>query len=179
MLRTVEETAIQLGVSKTTIYNKLKLKQYKSRIVKKQGKSMVDDSLFNLIQEGLKVQSEVENDKIENDVKSEISIDEEGLLNLNKELIENLLNQLKEKDKQISELHKLIENSQILLKEEQKKTDQQLYLSEHFEEVDNKLQDLREKMEQKRNEKKGLFKIFLKWCLQINFKKALLFIGKL
>ena len=162
MLRTVEETAIQLGVSKTTIYNKLKLKQYKSRIVKKQGKSMVDDSLFNLIQEGLKVQSEVENDKIENDVKSEISIDEEGLLNLNKELIENLLNQLKEKDKQISELHKLIENSQILLKEEQKKTDQQLYLSEHFEEVDNKLQDLREKMEQKRNEKKGLFKIFSK-----------------
>ena len=160
MLRTVEETAIQLGVSKTTIYNKLKLKQYKSRIVKKQGKSMVDDSLFNLIQEGLKVQSEVENERIENDVKSEISVDEEGLLNLNKELIENLLNQLKEKDKQIAELHKLIENSQILLKEEQKKTDQQLYLSEHFEEVDNKLQDLREKMEQKRNDKKGLFKIF-------------------
>ena len=26
MLRTVEETAIQLGVSKTTIYNKLKMK---------------------------------------------------------------------------------------------------------------------------------------------------------
>ena len=162
MLRTVEETAIQLGVSKTTIYNKLKLKQYKSRIVKKQGKSMVDDSLFNLIQEGLKVQSEVENEKIDNDVKSEISIDEEGLFNLNKELIENLLNQLKEKDKQIAELHKLIENSQILLKEEQKKTDQQLYLSEHFEEVDNKLQDLREKMEQKRNDKKGLFKNFFK-----------------
>lgn len=162
MLRTVEETAIQLGVSKTTIYNKLKLKQYKSRIVKKQGKSMVDDSLFNLIQEGLKVQSEVENEKIENDVKSEILIDEEGLFILNKELIENLLNQLKEKDKQIAELHKLIENSQILLKEEQKKTDQQLYLSEHFEEVDNKLQDIREKMEQKRNDKKGLFKIFSK-----------------
>lgn len=34
MLRTVEETAIQLGVSKTTIYNKLKLKDFKSRIVK-------------------------------------------------------------------------------------------------------------------------------------------------
>ncbi len=29
MLRTVEETAIQLGVSKTTIYNKLKLKDFK------------------------------------------------------------------------------------------------------------------------------------------------------
>lgn len=162
MLRTVEETAIQLGVSKTTIYNKLKLKEYKSRIVKKQGKSMVDDSLFNLIQEGLKVQNEVENKEIENDVNAETSIDEDGLLNLNKELIDNLLEQLKEKDKQISELHKLIENSQILLKEEQKKSEQQLYLAEHFEEVDNKLQDLKEKMEQKRNEKIKLFKIFSK-----------------
>ena len=162
MLRTVEETAIQLGVSKTTIYNKLKMKEYKSKLVKKQGKSMVDDSLFNLIQEGLKVKNEVENKEIENDVNSETSIDEDGLLNLNKELIDNLLEQLKEKDKQISELHKLIENSQILLKEEQKKSEQQLYLAEHFEEVDNKLQDLREKMEQKRNEKIKLFKIFSK-----------------
>ena len=162
MLRTVEETAIQLGVSKTTIYNKLKLKEHKSKLVKKQGKSMIDDSLFNLIQEGLKVQNEVENKEIENDVNAEISIDEDDLLNLNKELIDNLLEQLKEKDKQISELHKLIENSQILLKEEQKKSEQQLYLAEHFEEVDNKLQDLREKMEQKRNEKIKLFKIFSK-----------------
>lgn len=162
MLRTVEETAIQLGVSKTTIYNKLKMKEYKSKLVKKQGKSMVDDSLFNLIQEGLKVQNEVENKEIENDVNAETSIDEDGLLNFNKELIDNLLEQLKEKDKQISELHKLIENSQILLKEEQKKSEQQLYLAEHFEEVDNKLQDLREKMEQKRNEKIKLFKIFSK-----------------
>ena len=162
MLRTVEETAIQLGVSKTTIYNKLKLKEYKSKIVKKQGKSMVDDGLFNLIQESLKVQNEVENKEIENDVNAEISIDEEGLFNLNKELIENLLNQLKEKDKQIAELHKLIENSQILLKEEQRKSDKQLYLEEHFEEVDNKLQDLREKMEQRKNDKKSFFKIFSK-----------------
>ena len=75
---------------------------------------------------------------------------------------EFLKEQLEEKDKQISELHKLIENSQILLKEEQKKSEQQLYLAEHFEEVDNKLQDLKEKMEQKRNEKIKIFKIFSK-----------------
>ncbi|MBE6052793.1 MAG: hypothetical protein E7212_02595 [Clostridium sartagoforme] len=162
MLRTVEETAIQLEASKTTIYNKLKLKEYKYMIVKKQGKSMVDDGLFNLIQESLKFQNEVENKEIENDVNAEISIDEEGLFKLNKELIENLLNQLKEKDKQIAELHKLIENSQILLKEEQKKSDKQLYLEEHFEEVDNKLQDLREKMEQRKSENKGFFKKFIR-----------------
>ena len=46
------------------------------------------------------------------------------------------------------------------IKEEQKKSEQQLYLEEHFEEVDNKLQDLREKMEQRKNDKKSFFKIF-------------------
>ena len=167
MLMTVEETAIQLGVSKTTIYNKLKLKEYKSKIVKKQGKSMIDEGLFNLIQEGLKIQNEIENNKNENVINAEVAIDEEGLFNLNKELIENLLEQLKEKDKQIAELHKLIENSQILLKEEQKKLDKQLYLEEHFEEVDKRIQDLREKMEQRRNEKKSFLKFFSKWGLQI------------
>ena len=162
VLRTVEEVAIQLDVSKTTIYNKLKLNEYKELIIKKQGKSMVDDDLFNLIKDSLKVKNIVENEEIENDIDQELAMDEDGLLNLNKELISNLLEQLKEKDKQISELHKLIENSQILLKEEQKKTEQQLYLAEHFEEVDNKLPDLREKMEQRKNDKKGLFKIFSK-----------------
>ena len=92
-----------------------------------------------------------------------------GLKELNKDYLNSLKSeneflkeQLEEKDKQISELHKLIENSQILLREEQKKSEQQLYLAEHFKEVDNKLQDLREKMEQKRSEKIKLFKIFSK-----------------
>lgn len=160
MLRTVEEVAIQLEVSKTTIYNKLKLNEYKDLIVKKQGKSMIDDTLFNLIKDSLKLKNEVENDEFENRDNQEISMDEDGLLNLNKELISNLLDQLKEKDKQIAELHHLIENSQILLKEEQKKSEAQLYLADHFEEVDNKLQDLREKMEQKRNDKRSFFKFF-------------------
>ena len=162
MLRTVEDVAIQLEVSKTTIYNKLKLNEYKNLIIKKQGKSMIDDTLFNLIKDSLKLKIKVENDGFKNDSNEEISMDEDNLLNLNKELISNLLAQLKEKDKQIAELHKLIENSQVLLKEEQKKSEAQLYLAEHFEEVDNKLQDLREKMEQKRTEKIGLFKNFFK-----------------
>ena len=163
MLRTVEDVAIQLEVSKTTIYNKLKLNEYKNLIIKKQGKSMIDDTLLNLIKDSLKLKIKVENDGFKNDSNEEISMDEDNLLNLNKELISNLLAQLKEKDKQIAELHKLIENSQILLKEEQKKSESQLYLAEHFEEVDQKLQDLREKMIEKSSEKKGLLrKIFNK-----------------
>lgn len=162
MLRTVEDVAIQLKVSKTTIYNKLKLKEYKDLIVKKQGKSMIDDNLFNLIQESLKVKNKIENEEVEVDENQEISVDNEELLNFNKELIEGLLNQLKEKDRQIAELHRIIENSQVLLKEEQKKGEQQLYLAEHFEEVDQKLQDLREKMLEKSIKEKSLFKRIFK-----------------
>ena len=217
MLRSVAEVSVLTGLSKVSIYNKIKLKEIEKYVVKNKGITYISDEGINLIFKGLnlnddklkdltnglnseredfdisikntdfkefklelkefnkeylnslksenevlKVQNEVENKEIENDVNSETSIDEDGLLNLNKELIDNLLEQLKEKDKQISELHRLIENNQILLKEEQKKSEQQLYLAEHFEEVDNKLQDLKEKMEQKRNEKIKLFKIFSK-----------------
>lgn len=152
------------GVSKVTIYKKLKkLKELEPFIVRKDDKTYILEGGLILINEQLTI-----NKKVNSEVESEIAID--GIsteLTINKELI-NLLTeqlkekdiQLKEKDKQIAELHKLIENSQILLKEEQKKTDQQLYLSEHFEEVDNKLQDLREKMEQRKHEKKSIFKIF-------------------
>lgn len=154
------------GVSKVTIYKKIKkLKELEPFIVKKDDKTYILEGGLKLIKENLTI-----NKKLNYEVEQEVAI--EGIssdLTIDKELIKMLTDQLKEKDiqikekdKQIAELHKLIENSQILLKEEQKKSEQQLYLAEHFEEVDNKLQDLREKMEQKRNEKKSLFKIFSK-----------------
>ncbi|HBI6984708.1 TPA: DUF536 domain-containing protein, partial [Clostridium perfringens] len=122
MLRGVDEVAKELKVSKTAIYNKLKLKEFRRKVVKKQGKSMIDEELFNLIKDSLKVKNEVEyKDYIEeskDEVKSEIAMDREGSLNLNKSLIYTLIAQLEEKDKQIAELHKLIENNQVLLKKE-------------------------------------------------------------
>lgn len=154
MLRSIEEVAIQLGVSKTSIYNKLKLKEYKSRVVKKHGKSMVDDELFNLIQDGLKLKNKVENQKDKKSAKQEIAIDEDGLFNFNQELIRNLIEQLKEKDKQIEELINLNKNNQILLKQQQDKEINQKLLEDHFQEVDLKLMDLRDRMEEKKNSKK-------------------------
>lgn len=163
MLRSVEEVAIELGVSKTAIYNKLKLKEFKDLVVKKQGKSMVDDDLLKLIKENLRCKPIVDNEQSSNLVDEEISVDEDDLINFNKELINGLLEQLKEKDKQIAELHKLIENSQVLLKEEKKNNQDQFFLEEHFREVDNKLQAImREKMENKKVEKKSFFKNFFK-----------------
>nr|BDA23758.1 hypothetical protein CPBEC1_29680 [Clostridium perfringens] len=125
MLRGVDEVARELKVSKTTVYNKLKFKEFKFKVVKKQGKSMIDEDLFNLIKDSLKVQNKVEyKDYIEekkDEVKSEISMDIEDSFNLNKSLIDILIAQLEEKDKQIKELHKLIENNQILFKERTRK----------------------------------------------------------
>lgn len=169
LLLSIEEVANKLGVSKTSIYNKLKLKEYKELAVKKQGKLMVDEQLFNLIKDNIKLNNKPENEFNSIDGKQEIAMDSDNILKINEELI-NLLKeqlrekdiQIKEKDKQIDELHKLIENNQVLLKQEQDKQIKQLQLEEHFQEVDEKLLDLREKLEHKEKEKKGFFKNFLK-----------------
>lgn len=165
MLRGVEEVASELNVSKTAIYNKIKLKEFKSKIIKKQGKSMIDEDLFNLIKDNLKVKNEVENNEIstniENDVKLDVSKDREVKLNFNQSLIDTLISQLEEKDKQIAALHKLIENNQILLKKEKDNKENILELEAHFKEVDNKLNLIKDKMNSKR-EKKNLFKNFFK-----------------
>ncbi|HEG1432431.1 TPA: hypothetical protein SCO74_001807 [Campylobacter jejuni] len=154
------------GVSKVTIYKKIKkLKKLEPFIVRKDDKTYILEDGLRLIKEHLTV-----NKGVNSEVESEISIEgistdltiNKGLINLLTEQLKEKDNQLKEKDKQIAELHKLIENSQILLKEEQKKLDKQLYLEEHFEEVDNKLQDIREKMEQRKNEKKNFLRFFSK-----------------
>ncbi|MGG5459980.1 hypothetical protein [Clostridium sp. B9] len=164
MLRGVDEVARELKVSKTTVYNKLKFKEFKYKIVKKQGKLMIDEELFNLIKDSLKVENEVEYkayiEENKDEVKSEIAMDREDSFNLNKSLIDTLIAQLEEKDKQIKELHKLIENNQILLKKEQENKINILELEEHFKEVDNKLTSLRDKINQ-RKEKKTFFKYIL------------------
>lgn len=167
MLRGVDEVAKELKVSKTAIYNKLKLKEFRRKVVKKQGKSMIDEELFNLIKDSLKVKNEVKNEveykgyieESKDEVKSEIAMDREGSLNLNKSLIDTLIAQLEEKDKQIAELHKLIENNQVLLKKEQETKINMLEFEDHFKEVDNKLSSIKEKMNQ-RKEKKSFFKNF-------------------
>lgn len=169
MLRGVDEVAKELKVSKTAIYNKLKLKEFRRKVVKKQGKSMIDEELFNLIKDSLKVKNEVKNEveykgyieESKDEVKSEIAMDREGSLNLNKSLIDTLIAQLEEKDKQIAELHKLIENNQVLLKKEQETKINILEFEDHFKEVDNKLSSIKEKMNQ-RKEKKSFFKNFFK-----------------
>lgn len=55
----------------------------------------------------------------------------------------------------------LNKNNQVLLKQQQDKENNQKLLEDHFQEVDQKLMDLRDRMEEKKNSKK-FFGFFLK-----------------
>ncbi|HBJ2623693.1 hypothetical protein FDB24_16720 [Clostridium botulinum] len=159
---TVEEVSELLKVSKVTIYSKLK--KFDDKVVLKQGKKYITDDLINLIKNDLKIKNFDNNNlNIDNNINSlndEIATDTDDLINLNKDLINTLIEQLKEKDRQISELHKLIENNQVLLKQE--KEVNQLQLEEHIKDLDFKLNGVKEKMEKRREEKTGFFKSLFK-----------------
>lgn len=164
---TVEDVSEKLSVSKVTIYSKLK--KFDDMVVLKQGKKYITDDLFNLIKEDLKLKNNDNNNlNIDNDLNSlndEIATDTDDLINLNKDLISALIEQLRQKDKQIEKLHGLIENNQVLLKQE--KEVNQLQLEQHIKELDVKLNDAKDKMEkrredQKQEKKKGLLGKFFK-----------------
>ena len=160
MLKSVEEVATELGVSKTAIYNKLKLDEYKDMVIKKQGRTMINEQLFKFIKENLKFKNVVDEENKEIPVIDEDKKEDkkdETIVKLNDVAVNCLVEQLKEKDKQIQELHRLIENSQILLKQEQKNCENQMQLEEHFKEVDKKLEVLKDKMEHKREKKRFSF----------------------
>ena len=160
---TVEEVSKLLSVSKVTIY--AKLKKYESKVVVKQGKKYVTEELLSLIKQELNLKDCLkDNLKVENNtgaINQEIATDRDDLINLNQDLINFLKQQLeekdiqlREKDKQIEELINLNKNNQILLKQQQDKEINQKLLEDHFQEVDQKLMDLRDRMEEKKNSKK-------------------------
>lgn len=159
----VEEVAETLNVSKVTIY--AKLKKFNNKVVMMQGKKYITDELLSLIKQDLNVKGKLNNNLNTDEVSEEIAIDKDDLIKINKELNTTLIQQLEEKDRQINELHKKIDelinlnkNNQVLLKQQQDKEIRKLQLEEHFSEVDLKLQDLREKMDERN--KKGTDKKF-------------------
>ncbi|AOR24985.1 hypothetical protein [Clostridium taeniosporum] len=161
---TVEEVSKQLKVSKVTIYSKLK--KFDTLVVLKQGKKYITDDLFKLIQDDLKIRNADNNNLNSNNninLNDEMAMDTDNLINLNKDLVNTLIEQLREKDRQISELHKLIENNQVLLKQE--KEVNQIQLEEHIRELDIKLNDVKENMEKRKGEQQEKRKGLLKKCM--------------
>lgn len=156
----VNELASLLKVSKVTVYKKLKkLKELEPFIVLKDDKTYVLEDGLEILKRSLQGTKEVK-ETFYNDVASDCNTEE---LIVNNELVNVLIDQLKEKDAQILNLHKLIENNQILLKQQQDKELKQLQLEHHFQDVDKKLVELRVKMENN-NKKEGLFiKVKKRW----------------
>ncbi|NFA44472.1 hypothetical protein EXM65_18400 [Clostridium botulinum] len=151
-----------------SIYKKLKLKEIEPHITKLQGVTYVNEVGFNLLKESLNLNEKIKTNLNNKNINVEIATDlvdfKEDLTSLNllkDDYIETLKKQIEEKDNQIQKLHKLIENNQILLKQE--KVVNLLQLEQHLKDVDLKLNDVKEKMEQRKQEKKkGFFKRIFK-----------------
>lgn len=171
MIYTVAKVSELVNLSKASIYNKLKLKEFESYITKKQGITYISEEGFKLIQSDLNYY------KANNTVNEEVAT-ESDFINTLKENINYLKdqakqkdlqfnNQLKEKDRQLEnyserlkQAHKLIENNQILLKEKPKQ--EILLLEEHFQDLDNKFMDIRQDMLERKEPQKGFLKRIFK-----------------
>lgn len=171
MLKTIEQVAIQLNVSKATIYKKIKLDCFKDDVVMKLGIAMLDNETIALIETDIKSKRNYKPNKNTEPLEDTGEIENlddtilsKEYLKLNKDYIEQLKEQIREKDIQLAkfndrllqeqDLHK---NTQILFKE--KLPENLLLQEEHFEEIDTKLVDLKEKLVEKheQQEKKGFF----------------------
>lgn len=180
MLYDVKKVADLTGVSTVTIYRKLKLKELESFIIEKQGKSYIDEEGLHVISELLHVNSDENADVKNKNFQDEVTVDTTAfneVLSVKDEVITSLKEQLSlikdqlvikdqqlsKKDEQLSSKDKLLENMQVLLKQEQDKEKQKevLQLEAHFKELDFKLAEIREEMQQRKNKKK-IFSFFKK-----------------
>ncbi|MPQ34278.1 hypothetical protein E4V42_23115 [Clostridium estertheticum] len=177
MIYTVEEVAIKLKTSKQTIYNKLKLKEYKDKTLMKQGKTMIDEELLKLIQTGLNITNKFNTNNNEETIGEHEKVDDivldDDIVKLNQNLTNALIEQLKEtklqlkvKDLQITDLNdrlkqeqELNKNNQILQLRQPQETKQ---LEEHFALVDEKLTTLRDQMDIKQPQKGFIKRMFKK-----------------
>lgn len=154
MLYTVAEVSELIGLSKVSIYKKLKLKELEPHIVKKQGITYIDEEGFNLIKDNLKFNDNIKTEDVNTETNEDITKDVDDLT-ISKELINALLEQLRAKDEQIKQLtdrlaqeQELHKNTQILLKQEQAKDKQPdiLLLEEHFQQIDQRLNKWRDEI---------------------------------
>jgi septal ring factor EnvC (AmiA/AmiB activator) len=170
---TVAEVSKIVNLSKASIYNKLKSKDFKDHITKKQGVTFLDEIALDLIKSDIKSLKEdinYLNDKqTDNTLECEVATDTEFINYLKEDInylkLENekLWTELKVKNTQIHELNERLKQEQELTKNMQilqlRQQPQDIkVLEEHFQDLDNKLLQVREQMQERKNqEKKGLF----------------------
>lgn len=173
LMYSVSEVANILKISNVSVYKKIKkLKSLEAYVVKKDDKLYVLEAGIELIKSSLISNKALNYNVDEVACEREADIDEHKQnsrlnesIELNNKLINSLLEQLnvkdaqlEAKDKQIADqseqilsLHKLIENNQVLLKEEQRVRSELKLISEESlkkrqEEFDIKLENIKDKM---------------------------------
>lgn len=154
MLKSIAMVSEELGVSKASIYKKLKDEKYRSLILMENGKMMIGEELIELLKPRKSKGSKVEIIKDVEIVEGKEIIKE----NNNETMLDFFIKQIKEKDNQITKLYELIENNQIILDRKEQIEQEQLKLEEHFKEIDRKLIEIRDKGQNK----KRLFWSFFK-----------------
>jgi len=94
VLYSVAEISDLVGLSKVTIYKKLKQKELTEHIIKKAGITYVDDAALNLIKDSLKLNANIKNNLNDKDTgpdaKEEMALDVDDLADLTVET--NLIN---------------------------------------------------------------------------------------
>lgn len=132
MLYTITEAAKQLQVSRVTVYKKIEsIKDLKSHVKIKNNIKYIDDTGLDIIKLSMannsdsKVDTEEEIDeavKQSNETYSEQFTDlQDKYINSLQSQIEYLKNELEVKNKLISDQARMIENSQVLLRDNQQK----------------------------------------------------------
>lgn len=171
----VAEVAKITKVSNVAIYKKIKkLKGLESYVVTKEGKTYILDKGLELIKQSLQLNNQFAEIAIEQvtDTLAKPETEENrqltNVIELNNKLVNWLMEELKVKDRQLEAkdkqiddqnrqiigLHKIIENSQVLLKEEQKSRNEIKLISEealkqHQNQFDVKIEGIKEKMSER------------------------------
>lgn len=157
--------AKHLNISKVTAYAKMKLPEVKPFLISHNGKTCVEEKGLEAIKHSLKYNQS-------SDAESEVAVTvvnllKEDMIEILKSNIEFIKQQLTVKDGQLYDINKLLENTQILFKQEQEKNKIVLSLPETIKEHDIQLvNNLTQSLERQRanavaeevlHRKKGIF----------------------
>ncbi len=162
MQYTVAEVAEIINLSRVSVYNKLKQDTLKPFIDKKQGVTYISEEGLKLIKDGLTTSvnkfNEEEQEQQENiedePFKEDLTLTLD-YVNYLKAENERLWAELQEKNNQINNLSRLVENGQVLLKD---KPQQDVgLLQERCDQTNEKIAQVKERMQDKQTEKKGVW----------------------
>ena len=129
--------AKHLNISKVTAYAKMKLPEIKPFLIAHNGKTCVDEKGLEAIKHSLKYNQAAE-------AEAEVAVTvvnllKEDMIDILKNNIEFIKQQLTVKDGQLYDINKLLENTQVLFRQEQEKNKIVLSLPETIKEHDIQL----------------------------------------